>query len=753
MSKRRTDQPSIRRYRLALMAAAISVSGMTLVGTVGTGTAAAQAAAAQAAPASGCAAQPGTPGCVLSGISVGTSALVACDSSCHGVELPVGETVDLPIDGTYSDGSSGPLTVLAGPTAPAATLSVEPQPVGVVTLTGVVNGAGADDEAQVTASAPTMSPVVVQVTYGGFAASTPPLNAVDQPSCGGADLPVCSVVNGALLYVQADVLTGTASDLTGTASDGAPLAGAVADISQAGSAAGTTTSELLCYPQGTGASQTCGAAPSGSPAVASPATCTTDSTGACPLAAMWDGSAEDFAGPDVVSVYPPAGYVVTGVSGCSSSGTVPGSICDISPADWSQPLAITFDLAADPVVTVDVAGPLEPCRPPGCAAGQSQPYDNDAVDVTTVTVTPTGPSEGSPLACQVAGGVAGVAGSGQPASCSVSVPPGTYTVSLPASISTPGSEVGIPSAYPTGAGAQTVVVAAGGPTAVDFTTGYEPVLTVTVAGPAEPCNPLYCAQAGDTVYDNDAIDGAVVSVTPSGSTGGPAASCSLGNGQAGDASYGVDAYCTVDLPPGTYSVSLPSTISTPNSEVGISLAYVTGADPQPITLSAGESSDLEFSTAYQPTVTVQIAGPLEPPCTLSTCPADQLVYDDDAVNGTTVTVAPAPGTAGTAETCQVTGGYPGDNTSYGQAASCSVNVPPGTYDVSVPATISTPTSEVGIPFAYVSGSLSQSVTVTAGASPEVDYTTDYEPTINVTLAGPPRTRVHGQFVPGRQPDL
>ena len=112
------------------------------------------------------------------------------------------------------------------------------------------------------------------------------------------------------------------------------------------------------------------------------------------------------------------------------------------------------------------------------------------------------------------------------------------------------------------------------------------------------------------------------------------------------------------------------------------------------------------------------------------------VYDNDAVDGTTVTVTPTGGTAGSPASCQVEGGDPGDNVDFGEPATCDVGVLPGTYTVSVPSTIETPYSEVGIPVAYVSGAANQTVTVTVGNEQDVNFSTVYEPTITVNLDGP-----------------
>ena len=599
---------------------------------------------------------------------------------------------------------------------------------------------------QLTADEATTSPAVVEVSYSNLEASSVAINAVVKPTCGVTGLPDCSTVDAALVTVQAQVA------LTGTANDTAPLAGAVADITQAGEAAGAVTSDDPCYPQSSGGTVSCGPVPPGEPSTASDATCTTDNTGSCSLTAMWDGAAEHFATPDSVELFAPPGYSITDVSGCATAPvSAPGSavICGLQPADGSGPLSVVVDLEPYPVLTVALAGPLEPsCDPSTCVPGLSEGpvYDDDAVDGTTVTVTPVSTTPGPAANCQVEGGTpaADGVGQGEDASCSLTLLPGAYSASAPSTVNTTNSEVDIPLAYVTGTNPQSVTLTPGQTAGVNFASAYEPTLTIQLAGPLEPTglepgcpSGLGACSAEGNVYDNDAVDGTTVTVTPTGATSGVPQSCELDGGYAGDnVTYGAPAACTVNVAPGTYSVSLPMTIDTSYSEVGIPVAYVSGQDPQSVTVTSGTDPVVNFSSNYQPTITVNVAGPLEPSCTSSDCASVGTVYDNDAVDGTAVTVTPTGGTSGSAQTCQLQDGYPGDNVNYGNDATCTVGVTPGTYSVSLPSTIDTSYSEVGIPLAYITGSNPQTVTVGAGSNSVVSFASSYEPTILVSLAGP-----------------
>jgi hypothetical protein len=678
-------------------------------------------------PSTGCATDPAQTGCTVTAISLSTSGLSSCSSTC---ELDVGATAELTIEATYSDGSEGALSAAAGSNGPQASFSTAPQPSAAFTLSGVVNGPGGVAEVQLTADEATAVPAIIDVTYDGFDAVSPSIGAVVVPTCGAAGLLACSEVNGALLSVEA-VVTGTASDT--------PVEGAVVDIVQAGPASGTgaSVSDQPCYPDSGGT--TCGPVPAGEPATASSATCTTLATGACPLTAMWDGTDESFSSPDTLTLYPPPGYVVTGVSGCAPiSGTAPAQACNLTVPDGSDPLTVTFGLEAVGLLTVNLAGPLEPgCDPTTCLGPT---YDNDAVDGATVTVTPTGTTTGGPSSCEVEGGSPGATSTDQDATCTLALGPGTYSVSMPSTISTPDSEVDIAFAYVTGQDPQPVTLAAGADEDVNFTSAYEPTITVNLAGPLEPSGPGSepgASSAEGAIYDNDAVDGTTVTITPATGTGGSPVSCQVDGGYAGDnVDYGEPASCNVNVPPGTYSVSVPSTIQTPYSEVGIPVAFVSGTNPQTVNVQVGDDQNVNFASAYEPTITVNLAGPLEPNCASTKCTADQLVYDNDAVDGTTATVTPSGGASGAAQSCQLEGGYAGDNVDYGQPSSCIVGETPGTYSISLPSTIQTPYSEVAIPLAYVTGQNPQSVTLSPGQNATVNFTSGYEPTITVTLAGP-----------------
>lgn len=725
MSRGRGHRKLGERYGVALLAAVVVMSVTSAVGLVAPAT-----AWAGPAPALSCAAAPTGEGCTLTAISLDTSALVPCATSCQGDELPTGQTVDLVIDGTYNDGSEGPLSVpAAGPTGPQATWAVAPQPAGAITLTGVVNGVGAVDEVQLAVAGPTSSPAVVQVSYDGLqgaSASLNALNTLDQATCGQPGQPACSSVNGALVDVSVLVLTATASTP-------GPLSGAVVDIVQAGTAAGAQTSDQPCYPET--ATGPCGPPPDGDPATASPSTCTTDSTGACPLTAMWDGTEEGFTGSDVVSLSPPPGYTVTGVSGCSAVTGAPGApACALSPPDWSAPLSVVFDVAANPVLTVNVTGPAEPCNPLYCQGDQDIFYDNDQLNGISVTITPTGSTPGSPATCVLENGAVGYAAFlGQPSYCTVDLPPGTYDVSLPPTIPTPDSEVGIPLAYPVGTNPEPVSLSAGAPSEVNLSTAYEPLVTVEVAGPLEPsCTPATCP-ADELVYDNDVVDGTPVTVTPAPGTPGSPQTCVVTGGYAGGSGYGQPAWCAVAVPPGTYTLSVPATISTPNSEVGIPLVYVSAPLSQSVTVTAGDAPEVLFATTYEPSISVSLGGPLDPTCdasmlggvgTAGSCPAGDQIFDNDAVDGTTATVTPIDGTAGSAQTCEVNGGEPSDSAAT-EEATCLVGVAPGTYSVSVPSRIA-PDPDYGWGFIDVTGSATEVVNVTSGAPiTDVNFNTTY----------------------------
>lgn len=421
-----------------------------------------------------CAAEPAQAGCTVTSVSLDTSSLGSCSSVCV---LNVGVTAELPIDAVYNDGSEGPLSAVTGENGPQASFSAAPVPSTAFTLSGVVNAADGTAEVQLTADEPSSTPAVIQVSYDGLDALSPSITAAAVATCGASSQPQCFAVNGALLTVQA-VVTSTAGDT--------PVPGAVADIVQAGAASstGAVVGDQPCYTESGGNS--CGPVPAGDPSTASPATCATQSSGSCSLTAMWDGSAEDFSSPDTVALYPPPGYVVTQVAGCTPVAG-PTVTCALAVPDGSKPLTVSFGLQPLAAMTVDLAGPLEPnCGPVTCSGPT---YDDDAVDGAVVTATPTGTTPGPPSSCQLEGGLPGGtsgAGAGQDASCTLTLFAGTYSVAVPSTISTPNSEVDIALAYVTGANPQLVTLAPGQDGDVDFASAYAPTITINLAGPAEP---------------------------------------------------------------------------------------------------------------------------------------------------------------------------------------------------------------------------------------------------------------------------
>ena len=87
---------------------------------------------------------------------------------------------------------------MPGGTGPEVAFSTEPAPSGSFTLSGVVNGSGAD-EVQLTADEASTGPAVVAGHVRRFEALSPPIAAVVSPTCGVAGQPACFEVNGALV--------------------------------------------------------------------------------------------------------------------------------------------------------------------------------------------------------------------------------------------------------------------------------------------------------------------------------------------------------------------------------------------------------------------------------------------------------------------------------------------------------------------------------------------------------------------------
>ncbi len=382
----------------------------------------------------------------LEGIAVDSG--LPRDTSGVGVELYVGETEGLTIMGVYNGGHPELLKVPAGEPEPEVRWATEPQPSEAIRLNGVSGG----DAIGLTAKEVTSSPGVVQVEYEGFKATSESLNAVIKP-CGDT----CFEVNGALLNVQAQAPGST------------PVAGAIADITQGEAPDGRTSPRGVSEPE--------------LPASAT-STCTTDGAGACQLIAEegTEGVAREV--EDTITLTAPAGYTVTGLSGtCTSvSGPSEAPVCHLRLPEFSPISTIMFELEPLPTLTVNVGGPEVPAEGLGGVRGSSFDWLNEEVDGTVATITPIDGTPGSPVPCQVEEGEeAGVTG-GKQATCSKSLPPGTYEVSVGLKITlNPGIAYGH-FAYLTSTDPQSVALELGGRSSVSFNTAYEPGLISSASG-------------------------------------------------------------------------------------------------------------------------------------------------------------------------------------------------------------------------------------------------------------------------------
>ncbi|HET9059054.1 MAG TPA: hypothetical protein VFN61_03970, partial [Acidimicrobiales bacterium] len=92
---------------------------------------------------------------------------------------------------------------------------------------------------------------------------------------------------------------------------------------------------------------------------------------------------------------------------------------------------------------------------------------------------------------------------------------------------------------------------------------------------------------------------------------------------------------------------------------------------------------------------------------------------------------------GTAVSCQVEGGQDTVDSLGGQAASCTVVVPPGTYNVQVPSPFNL-TNSLGtvVGTAYVTSTNPQSINVKPGDQASVSFNSGAEPLLTVDVGGP-----------------
>ncbi len=586
-----------------------------------------------------CVAEPSQHGCTLEGISINSSNLV--DSS----EIYVSATTAVTIDAEYSDGSAGPLP--AGGSAPSVKWSTEPQPSGAISLNGVSGG----NQIGLTAKEVTSSPGVLEAQYEGFKATSDELSAVKKPC------DKCFYVNSALLEVHAEV-----PGLSST-----PVTGATANITQGLAAKGGVTSPPPCIPFKSGSAEGCGGGYPELPDSAAEA-CTTESAGECLLLAE-EGTIEiSTEVEDTITLTPPGHYTVTGVKGCHSvSGTSEAPVCHVLLPEWSEPFAITFELAPPATITAKVGGPEVPSE----QVGPSLIWLNQLVDGAQVTITPTEGTIGETDHCEVQGGEKTNVVGGSQASCTEQLNPGTYAVSVGPKIALTEDLYGA-NAWVTSEDPQIVKLTAGQKAEPSFNTAYEPELTVNVEGPDV-----------SSTFENQMVNGAVATITPVEGTTGAAVKCNVEHGEAG----GKLAGCTEPLAPGHYSVSVEQAIPTGLDAEGNEVyVYITGEDPQHVELKLGERPSRTFKTVSEPTLTVYLEGPE------TSGPA----WLNQLINGALVTITPTGGTSGKAITCEVQGGEesvsakePANTkgepplTKSGVPASCTKSLALGTYAVSL----------------------------------------------------------------------
>jgi hypothetical protein len=623
---------------------------------------------------------------VMTGIDI-SSAGFTTTPGVPGVEIYVGDTDNLQIEADYSNGTASPLVVPPGDPEPVVSMSIDSDPSGAITF-GYTGG----DLIPVTANAVTTSPAVIEATYDGFApAYSDSLNGAVQP-CHD-----CYFVNGALLTVQAQ--TPGALGIGST-----PLAGATADITQGVDEPGAYTVDEPCYPFSSNDEEGCGSPPTGDPATASTSTCTTDDTGSCPLTAMWD--------PDTVSLTPPLGYTITGVTGCGSvTGPADAPVCDLTPADWSNPLTITFQLLPLPSLVALVSGT-------NVSGGIS--------DGSTVTLTPDGVSEPSwwaasdqgtwPPTCTTTTAV------GDDSGCAFDVlPTGSFSVGI--DLSTAGATATYP-LYAVGTDSQqadqSVTLNPGDKATVPFQVGFAPSLVALVSG---------------TNVSGGISDGSTVTLTPNG-VSEPSWWAASDQGTwpptcTTTTAVGDDSGCAFDdLPPGSFSVGID--LSTAGATATYPL-YAVGTDTQQadqsVTVNPGDKATVPFQVAQAPGLNVTVSG----------------VNDTDSA-GTTIKIIPEGGQAEPgwwADSNQ--GAWPPECTTTslaGDESWCSyTSLPPGTWTVSIDA--STAAGSTAIPDAvpiYVSGTNSQTgvqndVDLTPGVNRGTNFTVAQAPGLNVTVSG------------------
>ena len=521
-------------------------------------------------------------------VGIGIASNLPGNVGGSGGHLYVGETATLEIEGHYNTGTIKSLEVPAGDVS----WSPEPQPSGAIELKAVNGhtiGLTAKERTKSTGAG------VVKVTYEGFEAKSEPIAVRGKP-CKG-----CTFVNGALLNVKAQVPEGLGSK---------PLGGAIANIIQGVGSAPVFTLPPPCIPENGGCSSTY-------PALEESATetCTTLGAGECQLIAGegTEGVATEI--EDTITLTAPTGYSVTGVSGCHSvSGSSEAPVCHVLLGELSEPSTIMFELKPWPIVTVDVSGPEVVIGTP----------QNEDVNGLLATIQPVGGSSSEASTCVLGGGVEAFL-TGTPAHCEVSVAPGEYSVSIPASFGQPGN-MGF-----TQPGPQSVTLKPGENHTVSFSSATEPHVKVEVGGPEISFGPSW--------YNED-TNGAVVTMTPIDGTPGLPVTCKVTGGEYTLIVGGKTGFCEESLTPGTYEVLVEKKIT---YDAGMSYeghVYVTSTDPQIVTLKPGDSKSISFNTAEEYPLVTSASGTTQS----SAEPAE-------AIDGT-VLMAKASGGTGTVDVGQ-----------------------------------------------------------------------------------------------------
>ena len=279
----------------------------------------------------------------------------------------------------------------------------------------------------------------------------------------------------------------------------------------------------------------------------------------------------------------PASYVSGGANVNETdyvTSTDPQAV-QLNPGD--QP-TVSFTTARSPSITVNVDDPGSNLifTPGDLSNGLTA-----TIGLANLTATYT---------CTTAGGTFGSGGiGGSPASCTVSVPPGLYTMSIPESwgpaSGTPGVNEVWANNQDSGPGdtynteSETSDLQPGGNWSYTFPSGFAPQITVNVDDPGS--NLIFTP--GDLSNGLTATIG-LANLTAS-------YTCTTSGGTSGGAGVGGSpASCTVSVPPGLYTMSIPKQSSFSNDpSTGL---VATGSDPQSTEVSPGDTPTITFSTAF-----------------------------------------------------------------------------------------------------------------------------------------------------------